>query len=227
VKIHELHPWDLTPTEAIAVQRELAGKVESRTPLTTCELVAGADISYERFSNVFYAGVVVVRVDDGSVVEKRSAVRKHPFPYIPGLLSFRESPALLDAFAQVQAEPDAVMLDGQGYAHPRRFGLACHIGLCLDRPCIGCAKSVLVGTYREPRARAGSLSPLMDRDEIVGQAVRTKTGVKPVYVTVGHRIDLASAVRVVLQTCRGYRIPEPTRQAHLFVNQLRAAAKPG
>jgi deoxyribonuclease V len=225
MKIHNLHPWDLTPTEAIALQRELASKVDSRTPLTSVELVAGADISYERFSNVFYAGVVVVRVSDGSIVEKHSAVRTHPFPYIPGLLSFRESPAVLDAFAQVKSKPDAVMLDGQGYAHPRRFGLACHIGLCLDLPCIGCAKSVLVGTYREPKLRAGSLAPLMDRDEVVGQVVRTKTGVKPVYVTVGHKIDLASAVRVVLQTCRGYRIPEPTRQAHLFVNQLRAAAK--
>jgi deoxyribonuclease V len=223
MKIHNLHAWDLTPTEAVALQRKLADRIDTRTPLTRCELVAGADISYERFSDVFYAGVVVVRVADGEVIERRSAVKRNPFPYIPGLLSFREAPALLEAFAQIESEPDAIMFDGQGYAHPRRFGLTCHVGLFLEKPCLGCAKSLLTGTFKEPRPRAGSLSPLIDKGEVIGNVVRTKNKVKPVYVSVGHRIDLPSAVRVALQTTRGYRIPEPTRQAHLYVNRLRAA----
>jgi deoxyribonuclease V len=127
----------------------------------------------------------------------------------------------------VESEPDAIMFDGQGYAHPRRFGLTCHVGLFLERPCLGCAKSVLVGTYKEPGVRAGALSPLVHKGEVIGSVVRTRQRVKPVDVSVGHRIDLPSAVRVVLQTTRGYRIPEPTRQAHLYVNSLRAAAKEG
>jgi deoxyribonuclease V len=224
MEIRPLHSWNLTPMEAVELQRQLADQVDGRTPLTRCELVAGADISYERFSDVFYAGVVVVRVSDGAVIEKRAVVRKSAFPYVPGLLSFREAPAVLEAFADVEAAPDAVMLDGHGYAHPRRFGLACHVGLWLGIPCIGCAKSLLIGTYRQPARRAGSLSPLKDKDEVIGSVVRTKDGVKPVFITVGHKIDLASAVRVALQTTRGYRIPEPTRQAHLYVNQLRAGA---
>lgn len=219
--VHELHSWNLTPSEAVALQRELSGRVEDRSPLTRCELVAGADVSYARFSQVFYAGVVVVRVADGVVVEKQSAVRESPFPYVPGLLSFREAPALLEAFRQLHTEPDAVMFDGQGWAHPRRFGLACHVGLWLDRPTLGCAKSRLIGDYREPGRKAGALSPLKDGHDVIGSVVRTKTGVKPLFVSVGHRMDLASAVRLVLATCRGYRLPEPTRQAHLYVNALR------
>lgn len=224
MKIHALHSWDLTPTEAVALQRELAGKIDVRSPLVGCELVAGADVSYNRFSDQFYAGVVVIRLSDGVIIEKQGAVRRSPFPYVPGLLSFREAPALLEAFAKVEAEPDVVMFDGQGLAHPRRLGLACHVGLWLERPCVGCAKSLLTGKYQEPGLNAGSLSPLVDRGEVVGNVVRTKTKIKPVFVSPGHRIDLPSAVRVVLQCCRGYRLPEPTRQAHLHVNVLRREA---
>jgi deoxyribonuclease V len=221
MRIHTLHTWDLTPAEAVALQRELASRVDTRTPLTCWDLVAGADVSYNRHSNRFYAGVVVLRTADGSIVEKQEAVRDSPFPYVPGLLSFREAPVLLDAFARVQAEPDVVVLDGQGIAHPRRLGLACHLGLWLDRPCLGCAKSRLLGSYKEPGPRAGAVAPLVDGGEVVGYVVRTKDRVQPVFVSAGHRIDLASAVRVVLGTCRGYRLPEPTRQAHLHVNDVR------
>jgi deoxyribonuclease V len=224
MKIHRLHSWSLTPKEAVVLQRELAGRVDARAPLTRCELVAGADASYDRVSDVLYAGVVVVRAEDGIVVEQQQAVQRVSFPYVPGLLAFREAPALLEAFAKVQSEPEAVMLDGQGYAHPRRLGLACLVGLWLDRPCLGCAKSVLVGTYKEPGLKAGALAPLRHRDEVVGSVVRTKTGIKPVFVSVGHKIDLPSAVRVVLQNVHGYRIPEATRQAHLLVNAIRRAA---
>jgi deoxyribonuclease V len=221
MRIRDLHPWDLTPAEAVALQRELAGQVDTRSPLTQCRLVAGVDVSYARFSDRFFAGIVVLELPGVNVVERVGAVRVTPFPYIPGLLSFREAPALLEAFARLQSQPDVVMVDGQGLAHPRRFGIACHLGLWLDLPCMGCAKSLLTGRHKELGPKAGSLAPLVDKGEVVGEAVRTKDRVKPVYVSAGHKIDLPSAVRVVLETCRGYRIPEPTRQAHLYVNALR------
>lgn len=221
MKIKTLHSWDLTPTEAVALQRELAGRVDTRTPLGPCALVAGADISYERFSPVFYAAVVVVRVADGEIVETQTAIRESPFPYVPGLLSFREGPAVLEALAKLKTTPDAVMFDGQGFAHPRRVGLACHMGLWLNLPTLGCAKSLLIGQARAPGPRRGAMTALRDGRETVGKAVRTRDGIKPVYVSAGHRIDLASAARLVLRCCRGYRLPEPTRQAHLCVNALR------
>jgi deoxyribonuclease V len=221
VKIHPLHSWDLTPKEAVALQKELAGRIDGRTPLTRWDLVAGADVSYNRFDTTFYASVVVIRAADGSVVETQSAVGEVTFPYVPGLLSFRETPIVLEALAKVRSEPDVVMVECHGYAHPRRFGLACHIGLWVEQPCLGCAKSRLVGEFKEPQKATGSISPLIDHDEVIGQVVRTKTGIKPVFVSVGHRIDLASAVRVVLSTCYGYRLPEPTRQAHQHANAMR------
>jgi deoxyribonuclease V len=221
MKIHRLHDWDLTPKEAIALQRELAGRVVTDRPLKRCELIAGADVSYARFSSTFYAGVVVVRVADGEVVERRGAVAESPFPYVPGLLSFREAPALLKAFAAVKTIPDAVMCDGQGLAHPRRLGIACHLGLWLEVPTFGCAKSHLCGDYDDPGPEAGASSPLQLSDDVIGEVVRTKARTKPVFVSPGHKLDVASATRWVLASCRGYRVPEPTRQAHLFVNELR------
>jgi len=221
MKIHHLHDWKLTPTEAVALQRQLASRVDTRTPLTRCDLLAGADISYNRFSPVFYAAVVVLRTSDWSVVETQETVRESPFPYIPGLLSFREAPALLEAFALLKTVPDAVMIDGQGYAHPRRMGIASHIGLCLGVPTIGCAKSRLTGTYKEPGWKRGSLSRLLDKGDPIGSVVRTRDKVQPLFVSVGHKIDLASAVRMVLKSAQGYRIAEPTRQAHLLVDELR------
>lgn len=216
-----LHSWDLTPKEAVALQRQLAERVDVRQPLTHCELVAGADCSYNRFSPYSFAAVVVLRSSDWSVVETATAHGKCSFPYVPGLLSFREIPLLLEAFAKLTHRPDAVMCDGQGYAHPRRMGLACHLGLWLDLPTIGCAKTRLCGTNREPGKRRGAVAPLRDHGEVIGHVVRTRDGVKPLYVSAGHKIDLPSAVRLVLESCQGYRVPEPTRQAHMQVNALR------
>jgi deoxyribonuclease V len=221
MKIHRLHAWNLTPAGAVALQRELASRVVSDTPLTACERIAGADVSYNRFSSTFYAGVVVVRVADGAILERRGAIADSPFPYIPGLLSFREAPALLEALARIEIQPDAVMCDGQGLAHPRRLGVACHIGLWLDMPTIGCAKSHLTGTFEEPAPEAGATSPLRLGTDVVGEVVRTKLRTRPLFVSPGHRVDVASSTRWVLASCRGYRIPEPTRQAHLYVNELR------
>ena len=223
MKTTKLHSWNLTPTEAVALQRELVRKIDASTPLTKCDLIAGADCSYNRFSPKFYAAVVVLRTSDWSIVETQGVVGKSRFPYVPGLLSFRELPSVLKAFAKLKQRPDAVMLDGQGRAHPRRIGLACHLGLWLGIPCFGCAKTRLVGEYAEPQLDAGSTSPLIDKGELVGTVVRTKKKTKPVFISPGHLIDLPSAVYWTLQSARGYRLPEPTRQAHLHVNQMRLA----
>jgi deoxyribonuclease V len=221
MRIVDLHRWDLTGTQAAALQSELAARVEARTPLKECRLIAGADVAYDIVGERYYAGVVVVRLPELDVIERVSAIGASAFPYVPGLLSFREAPVLLEAFARLRTEPDAVMFDGQGYAHPRRFGLACHLGLWLERPCLGCAKSRFIGAHQEPGPQAGAVAPLLDGAEVIGSVVRTRARIKPVYVSVGHKIDLPGAVRVVLESCAGYRIPEPTRQAHLHVNALR------
>jgi deoxyribonuclease V len=227
VQIHQLHSWDLTLAEAVALQRELAGRVITNTPLTECRLIAGADVSYNRFSTTFFAGVVVFRLEDGAVIERRAARAEITFPYVPGLLSFREAPVLLRALARVESQPDLVLCDGQGIAHPRRLGLASHVGLWLDVPCAGCAKSLLTGRFTELGPQPGDRSPLMDRGEVVGSAVRTKARVQPVFVSPGHRIDLDSSVRWVLAACRRHRLPEPTRLAHLYVNEVRTEAAAG
>lgn len=217
----KLHSWNLTPKEAVALQRVLADGIDVKQPLKKCTLIAGADCSYNRFSPTLYAAVVVLSTDDWSIVETQGIIGEATFPYVPGLLSFREVPIVLDVFAKLKSKPDLVMCDGQGYAHPRRLGLACHLGLWLGIPTFGCAKTRLVGEHGEPGLEAGDMAALRDKGELIGQVVRTKTGVKPVYVSAGHRIDLKSAVKWTLQATRGYRIPEPTRQAHLEVNRMR------
>jgi deoxyribonuclease V len=224
MQFRSLHTWNVTPVEAVQIQRQLATQVDVRSPLLKWDIVAGADISYNLRSPIMYASVIVIDTRDWRMIETADAVETVHFPYVPGLLSFREAPALLSAFQKLRTVTDVVMLDGQGVAHPRRLGLACHIGLWLDVPCFGCAKSLFVGKFRPPGVTAGALSPLMDGDEQIGYAVRTRAKVQPVIVSAGHRIDLASAVRVTLATGRGYRIPEPTRLAHLRVNELRRKA---
>ena len=219
--ITPLHSWDLTEAEAVALQRELAGHLDTSTPLGDYELVAGADVSNNLYSDTVYAGVVLFRRRDWSVVERRGAVGEARFPYIPGLLSFREAPALLEAFRRLEHRPDVVVIDGQGIAHPRRLGIAAHLGLWLQVPCVGCAKSKLWGRYQEPGPQPGSASPLTDRGEVLGRVLRSKIRSNPLFISPGHRIDLDSSVRVVQESLRGYRLPEPTRQAHEYVNSLR------
>jgi deoxyribonuclease V len=221
MNVHSLHPWNLSPEEAVALQRDLASRVVTDQPLGPVRLIAGADVSYNRFSPVFYAGIVVLKANDLSIVERRGAVAESPFPYVPGLLSFREAPVLLKALERVESNPDVVMFDGQGIAHPRRLGIGSHVGLFLDVPTVGCAKSRLTGRFGELSMAAGSHVSLRDGKEVIGSVVRTKKGVQPLFVSPGNHIDLESSVRLVLETCRGYRLPEPTRQAHLYVNELR------
>jgi len=216
-----LHSWSLTPTQAAALQRALAGRVVRDGEATDLRLVAGADLAFSEDQTECIGGVVVWDVLARRVVERHVVRRKATFPYVPGLLSFREAPTILAALRRLRLEPDVFLFDGQGYAHPRRFGLACHIGVLLDRPSAGCAKSILVGEHDPPGEVKGSTSPLLHHGECVGQAVRTRDRVKPVYVSVGHRLSLEAAVRITLACCDRYRLPEPTRLADRLVARIR------
>ncbi len=220
-----LHDWNLTPREAIEVQQRLRGLVRITPLARDIRTIAGADVSFNRFSDIIYTGIVVLSFPDLHIIETAGVRGTTAFPYVPGLLSFRETPSLLEAWDQLKTKPDVMMLDGQGLAHPRRFGIACHVGLLLDLPAFGCAKSILVGKHDELGLEAGSQSPLVDRGEVVGVALRTKRRVNPVYVSAGHLIDLPSAIDLALRSTTKYRQPEPTRQAHLLVNRLRMMDK--
>lgn len=217
----KLHDWNLTPREAIELQKRLRASVLIKPLAQEVETIAGADISFNKFSEKVYAGIVVLRLSSLEVIEEASVVSIARFPYVSGLLSFREAPSVLEAWAKLRTEPDAVMFDGQGIAHPRRVGIASHMGLLLNRPTFGCAKSVLVGRYEEPPPERCSSSPLVDKGETIGMALRTKNRTQPIFVSAGHMIDLAGAVELTLQCDGGYRQPEPTRRAHLLVNALR------
>lgn len=221
-----LHRWDVSPREAVAIQLTLRSQLclHGTGPFTT---VAGIDVAYDKNSRLMFAGVVVMSGDGCELLDCATATANAQFPYIPGLLSFRETPPVIKAWNKLKTMPDCLICDGHGLAHPRRFGLACHLGLVLDRPSIGCAKSRLVGTHQEPRTRRGSVAPLLDQGEQIGVVLRTKDGVAPVFVSQGDRISLDAAVQAVLATCRGYRLPEPQRRAHLLVTKMRLAAKAG
>lgn len=211
----------MTPREAVELQKSLRESVRLRPLERPVETIAGADISFNKFSETIYAGIVVLRLPTLEVVEEVCIVSETRFPYVPGLLSFRESPAVLEAWEKLKTEPDAVMFDGQGIAHPRRVGIASHVGLLIERPTLGCAKSVLVGKYEEPPVERGAWSELIDKGETIGAALRTKTKVQPIFVSPGHLIDLEGAIRLTLACDGGYRQPEPTRRAHHLVNALR------
>ncbi|MGD8211281.1 MAG: deoxyribonuclease V [Desulfobacterales bacterium] len=207
------HPWDLTPKEAVAVQKYLADKVsrKSGSDIGAVAYVAGVDTHFHQ--NLAVAAVVIIRLSDLSTVDYATAVRKIRFPYMPGLLTFREGPAILTAIGKLNAAPDLLIFDGQGIAHPRRCGLASHLGLLLDIPSIGCAKTKLAGRYEEPRSENESYSYLKEGEEIIGAVVRTRSKVKPLFVSIGHRINLQDSIKIVLKCCSKYRLPETTRRA--------------
>lgn len=206
------HSWDLSPSEAMALQKELAAQVSRENELGPVTRVAGIDASYRE--GLSRAAIVVLSFPKLELVEQAVATRPTTFPYVPGLLSFREGPAVLDALERLKSNPDLLIFDGQGLAHPRRFGLACHLGLLLDRPAIGCAKSRLLSHYEEPGSQPGDYTLLIDKGETIGAAVRTRAGAKPLVVSIGHRIDLPTSINYVLKCCRHYRLPETTRWAH-------------
>ncbi|HEY97090.1 MAG TPA: deoxyribonuclease V [Dehalococcoidia bacterium] len=213
MNIVRLHDWHVTTSRAIQIQTEMAGQV-SRTGDVNPELIAGVDISVDRLSGTGTGAVVVLSYPGLDIVEVQVVTDRIEFPYVPGLLSFREAPLVLAACEKLAVKPDLFIVDGQGIAHPRRIGLASHLGLFWDKPTIGCAKSRLCGTHELPGDNAKSYTQLIDKDDVVGAVLRTRTGVKPVYVSIGHKIGLASAINWVLACCRGYRLPEPTRLAH-------------
>ena len=215
--------WNLTPREAMRLQESLREGVELQDRFGEIRHVAGADVAFDPKTEVAFAGVIVYRFPGLEEVERRMARRRLRFPYVPGLLSFRECPVLLAAFARLRTEPDLILIDGHGRAHPRRFGIACHMGILFDKPTIGCAKSRLVGEHHEPGRKAGSTTPLMLEGERLGVVLRTRDDVRPIYVTTGHRVSLDSAVQLVKQCVDGFRIPRPTREADRYVRGLRRA----
>jgi len=223
MQIAELHPWKVTPAEAITIQQQLRERLslDARLDLSQVRTVAGADVSLERESGTVVAAVVVLSFPGLERLEERWARLEVSFPYVPGLLAFREGPALLQAFRALDHDPDLSLFDGQGIAHPRGMGIASHLGLILDRPSLGVAKSVLVGTYQEPAPEPASFTPLLDDGLVVGAALRTRYGVKPVFVSPGHKVDLSTAIEACLRCCRGYRLPEPVRAAHILASKVK------
>ncbi|HPQ69646.1 MAG TPA: deoxyribonuclease V [bacterium] len=215
------HRWDLSPAEAVALQKELAARVVLADDLPPPRTVCGLDVSYNLRSDRFYAVAALLSYPDLEVIEIAEAADRSAFPYIPGLLSFREIPVLAAAMAKLTGEPDLLACDGQGLAHPRRFGLACHLGVLYDRPSIGLAKSRLVGEGREPGAAKGRWTWLTHNGERIGQLVRTRDNTAPLYVSPGHRVGFHTARALALALCPRYRIPETTRVAHQAVNRLR------
>ena len=214
MKIDDLHDWRLDPKAAIALQRELAPQLISDAPIALHRItsVAGVDVSVRRKQS--RAAVVVMSYPQLDTIEIARAERETSFPYIPGLLAFREGPVILDALRQLRCEPDAFIFDGMGQIHPRKMGIAAHLGLWLERPTVGCGKTHFIGEFVEPATEKGSSSALYHRDEQIGAVLRTRAGVKPVYVSVGHRADLASAIQLTLSATTRYRLPEPVRAAH-------------
>lgn len=221
MNVTKLHSWDISPKEAVSIQRQLQKDITLSSLPKPPAIIAGADVSYDKGSSIFFSGLVLLTFPDLEIVEEVSCSASVSFPYIPGLLSFREGPVVLDAFKKLKAKPDLIIFDGQGIAHPRGLGIASHMGLILGIPSIGCAKTRLCGEFSDPGNKKGDWSPLTLKGADVGGVVRTRDDVKPVFVSPGHLIDIKSSIDVILQCARKYRLPVPTRQAHLLVNRVR------
>ena len=229
MKVKVPHRWDLTPKEAAQLQVELRRLLKKEREPGEIRTVAGADIAVDvapaagkgQKEAVGYAGVIVYSFPRLEEIERGSARLRLTFPYVPGLLVFREGPVLLEAFAQLRTEPDLLLFDAHGYSHPRRFGLASHLSVMLDKPGIGVAKSRLIGHHEEPLDQVGAWSPLVDAEETIGAVLRTRVGVQPIFISIGHRVDLKSAIEFALACTDGHRVPKPTREADHFVEQLK------
>jgi deoxyribonuclease V len=214
------HPWNLSPEEAVALQKKWAALVTTEDQLPDpIKIVAGIDVAYN--GDQAFAAVVLIEADTGKVQQVVSANTPVQFPYVPGLLSFREVPAIMLALEKVPVRPDLVLCDGQGIAHPRRFGIACHIGVLYDVPTIGCAKSRLTGYAKEPAPTKGSYSDLIYKREVIGAVLRTRDNVNPLYISPGNRVSLPTAIHWVLKLTTRYRLPEPTRLADQLVGQIK------
>jgi deoxyribonuclease V len=221
----ELHGWRVSVAQAREIQLKLASQVSRVDRTGTPRYIAGVDISVNRAKDEATGAVVVLSYPALELVEVSTVKGKTEFPYVPGLLSFREAPLILPAYEQLSNKPDLILVDGQGIAHPRRIGIASHLGILLDKPTIGCAKSRLCGEFEMPGDSPGSYSELLDRAEVIGAVVRTRKAVKPLFISIGHKVDLPGAISWVLRCCRGYRLPEPSRLAHLAAGGNLPAAK--
>lgn len=221
MKIKCLHDWNMTPAEARMLQTELANRVSlspiRRKPRLTC----GLDCSISKDKRLIFASAVVFSASDMQLVDQAGAVLPLTFPYVPGLLSFREIPVCLEAISKLRLEPDLFLVDGQGIAHPRRLGLASHLGLCIDKPAIGCAKSRLIGTFDGPGPEKGNYSTLYDKADRIGAVLRTRSATRPLFVSPGHLCSFDDAIRYTLAHTTRYRLPEPTRLAHQAVSKLK------
>ncbi|MFC2007142.1 deoxyribonuclease V [Chloroflexota bacterium] len=216
MKVDRLHDWQVSAGRAREIQNELAGRVSRISEVGTPRFIAGADISVNRATGIGTGAVVVLNYPELELVETSVVKGRLEFPYVPGLLSFREVPLILAACEKINLSPGLILVDGHGIAHHRRLGLACHLGLFFKTPTIGCAKSRLCGREELPGHEAGSYAEIVDGDEVIGVTLRTRREVKPLYVSTGHKVDLHDAIHWVLMCCRGYRLPEPTRLAHLL-----------
>jgi deoxyribonuclease V len=221
LQLHHPHAWDLSPEAATLLQRDLAKQIRLDDELPEVKRVAGVDIAYGKNSEELIAGVVVLDAHSLKVLERAHFIGTSVFPYVPGLFSFRELPPLLKALAELQVLPDLIVCDGHGQAHPRRLGLASHLGILLDLPTIGCGKTPLLKPLAEPGPERASQSPIWLGSEQVGVALRTQPQIRPVYVSAGHRISLTTAIDWILRLSPDFRQPETTRQANSYVNQLR------
>jgi deoxyribonuclease V len=214
------HRWDVTPKEAAAIQQELRDEIVRVDQFPTLHRIAGIDVGFEQDKKISRAGVVVLDFPSLDVRERVIDRLPTSFPYVPGLLSFREVPVILKALGKLDPLPDLLFCDGQGLAHPRRMGLACHLGLATGLPSIGVAKSRLIGEYKMPGDKRGDWEPLIEGEEVIGAVVRTRTNVKPVFVSIGHRVSLETAIELTLRCTTRYRIPQPTRLAHQIASQV-------
>ena len=217
----DLHPWDVTPKAAVGIQNNLKNRIQLKDSFGKIRVIAGADVAFDKSENQGYGGVIAYRFPELVEIERQGVIRPITFPYVPGLLAFREAPILLEAFASLETEPDMILFDGQGIAHFRRMGIATHMGIVLNKPTIGCAKSRLIGGYADPGEDVGSTSPLIDGEDTVGAVLRTRKKVRPIFVSPGTKISLETCIKVVLKCVDGYRIPKPTREADRYVAHLK------
>ncbi len=217
----------LSPADALKIQAEMRARTDLSPMPAEPRIIAGADISFNKYSETVYAGMVLMTFPGLQIIHRESVVTRATFPYVPGLLAFREAPALIEVWNKLPVKPDLVILDGMGTAHPRRMGIAVHFGILTGISAMGCGKSLLVGKHDAPGEEAGSTVPLIHQGEIIGTVLRTKRKTNPVYISPGHHITMEQSVSIIKQCVAGYRIPEPTRQAHLWVNEVRVAAGAG
>jgi deoxyribonuclease V len=225
IQLKNEHPWDIAPYEAQQLQKDLQAHVHEVEGPAELRTIAGVEIGHSRFSDVLTVAVAVVSYPEMTLIEEVCVEYQTKFPYIPGLLSFREAPAILKALERLKTQPDLLMIDGPGIAHPHGLGIASHLGVLLDLPTIGCSRSSLVGSYVEPEVSAGSQTSLVWQGEIIGTVYRSKNRVAPLFVSVGHKITRARANELVIECCQGYRLPEPTRHAYAALTSARASAK--